>query len=135
MNQAFRPLICFVALAVFASPASDATALTRHKQTHHAKKAHATAGARHQRHAAIKKPKQVAAARPTLAPSSDAPAPVAEAPALSGDLAAVKNAIDLVRQGKAGEATAIEKTIDDPAGQKLVEWFILRHPDANANFS
>jgi soluble lytic murein transglycosylase len=135
MNQAFRPLICFVALAVFASPASDATALTRHKQTHHAKKAHAATGVRHQRHAAHKKPKEIAAARPTSAPSPDAPAAVPEAPALSGDLAAVKNAFELVRKGKAGEATAIEKTIDDPAGQKLVEWFILRHPDAKANFS
>ena len=28
-----------------------------------------------------------------------------------------------------------EKTIGDPAAQKLVEWFILRHPDADANFS
>jgi soluble lytic murein transglycosylase len=115
MNQAFRPLTCFVALAVFASLASDAAALNRHKQSHHARKAHA-------------------AVRPSSAPSPDVPAPVAEAPAFSGDLAAVKNAIDLVRKGKAGEATAIEKTIGDPAGQKLVEWFILRHPDANANF-
>jgi len=41
MNQAFRPLTCFVALAVFASLASDAAALNRHKQSHHARKAHA----------------------------------------------------------------------------------------------
>jgi soluble lytic murein transglycosylase len=41
----------------------------------------------------------------------------------------------LVRKAKSGEATVIKKTIDDPAAQKLVEWFILRHPDAEANFS
>ena len=55
-------------------------------------------------------------------------------PPLSGDLAAVKQAIDLVRKAKTGEATAIEKTIGDPAAQKLVEWLILRHPDAEASF-
>ena len=55
-------------------------------------------------------------------------------PPLSGDLAAVKQAIDLARKAKTGEATAIEKTIGDPAAQKLVEWFILRHPDADARF-
>src|SRR4051812_17053848 len=134
MNQALRPLTCFVALAVFAALAGDATALTRHKQSHHAKKAHTASGGRHQRQAVHKEPEHVASAQPTSVPSPDAPGPVAEAPALSGDLAAVKNAIDLVRHGKSGEATAIEKTIGDPAGQKLVEWFILRHPDASANF-
>jgi soluble lytic murein transglycosylase len=29
----------------------------------------------------------------------------------------------------------VEKTISDPAAQKLVEWFILRHPDADASVS
>src|SRR5258708_31937602 len=28
----------------------------------------------------------------------------------------------------------IEKAIGDPVAQKLVEWLILRHPDAEANF-
>src|SRR6202166_2518813 len=32
------------------------------------------------------------------------------------------------------KATRIQKTIGDPAARKLVEWFILRHPDAEANF-
>ena len=63
-------------------------------------------------------------------PSVDA----ATAAPLSGDLAAVKNAIDLARKARTSEATAIEKTIGDPAAQKLVEWFILRHPDADAMF-
>ncbi len=137
MNQALRPLTCFVALAMLAAFSSDATALTRHKQGQHTKKAHAAA-AKHQRHAAAKKRKpaaHVVAARPKPAPPVDAPPPVAAVPPLSGDLAALKNAIDLARKGKPGEATAIEKTIGDPAGQKLVEWFILRHPDAQASFS
>src|ERR1700682_3307307 len=58
----------------------------------------------------------------------------AAAPPLSGDLAAVRDAIDLARKAKTNEATAIQKTIGDPAARKLVEWFILRHPDAEANF-
>ncbi len=40
-----------------------------------------------------------------------------------------------MRKAKTGEATVIEKTIGDPAAQKLVEWFILRHPDGEANFN
>jgi soluble lytic murein transglycosylase len=58
---------------------------------------------------------------------------VAAAP-LSGDLAAVKQAIDLVRRGKTSEATAIKKSIDDPVAQKVVEWLILRHPSGDAGF-
>ena len=77
----------------------------------------------------------VAVARPEPTPSIDVPPPTAAAASLSTDVAAVKNAINLARKGKSGEATAIRKTIDDPAAQKLVEWFILRHPDGEANFS
>ena len=67
--------------------------------------------------------------------SSDAPPSSAEAFPLSADLAAVKNAIDLARKAKTSEATAVQKAIGDPAARKLVEWFILRHPEVDANFS
>jgi hypothetical protein len=76
-----------------------------------------------------------AAARRKSAKSTDAPAPAAAAVPLSGDLAVVRQAIDLARKGKTGEATAIGKTIGDPAAQRLVEWFILRHPDGEASFN
>ena len=69
-------------------------------------------------------------ARPVAAPSASA-----DASPLSADLAAMKNAIDLARKAKTTEATAIQRMIADPAARKLVEWFILRHPDAEANFS
>jgi soluble lytic murein transglycosylase len=137
MNQRFRPLTCLCALAMLTAFSSDAVAAARHKQTHHAKKAdagHKQAGRKH--HAAHNKGKHAAnaaAARRKSAKSTDAPAPAATAAPLSGDLAAVRQAIDLVRKGKTGEATAIGKTIGDPAAQKLVEWFILRHPDGEAN--
>jgi soluble lytic murein transglycosylase len=58
----------------------------------------------------------------------------ASAPSLTGDLAAIKEAVALARRGKTGEATEIEKGISDPAGRKLAEWFILRHPETSASF-
>jgi soluble lytic murein transglycosylase len=131
MNQRFRPLTCLFALAMLTAFSSDALALTRQKQTHHAKKP--DAGRKH--HAAHKKSKHAATARRKSAESIDASAPAATATPLTGDLAAVRQAIDLVRKSKTGEATAIGKTIGDPAAQKLVEWFILRHPDGEANFN
>jgi len=57
------------------------------------------------------------------------------APALTGDLAAVKKAIDLARDGDTDDATEAIKAIQDPAGQKLAEWFLLRHPQSTARFS
>jgi soluble lytic murein transglycosylase len=137
MNQPFRPLSCFFALAVFAGLSSDALALSRHKEVH-AKKADAPAArTRHPHKTAARKGKHrdVAAARSKSAPPMEAASQPATAAPLTGDLAAVRQAIDLARKAKTGEATAIEKSIADPAARKLVEWFILRHPDADANFS
>ena len=68
--------------------------------------------------------------------AKDAPAPPRRPPPpLTGDLALVKEAIDLARKAKTDEATATRNRIADPAAQKLVEWFILRHPETTANFS
>ncbi len=106
------------------------------KAAQHARKAPEATGARHHKKAKLGKRGDVADAKPTSrksAPSGDREP--AAAPPLSGDLAAVKNAIDLARKAKTNEATAIAKTIGDPAAQKLVEWYMLRHPDSDANFS
>src|SRR5216683_5586379 len=139
MNRRFGPLPCFLTLAMLAAFSGDAIALARHKQIQHARKADAASKAGHHRHSALKKKGRhavhsAAAARRKPAPSIDVPALTAAASPLSGDLAAVKQAIDLVRKAKTGEATVIEKTIGDPAAQRLVEWFILRHPDTEASF-
>jgi len=80
-----------------------------------------------------KAPDKVATTSSEPEAKSDAPAPAT--PALSGDLAAVKAAIDLVRKGKTADATALKKSINDPVAQKLVEWQILRHPAGEANFN
>ena len=136
MNRGFRPLTCF-SIAMFFALSNDAIALARHKQAQHARKADTATAAAHQRKSALRKGKHAvhaAAARRKPARTVDVAPPPAAVPQLSGDLAAVKQAIDLTRKAKTGEATVIEKTIADPAAQKLVEWFILRHPDGEARF-
>src|SRR5947209_3636958 len=129
MNQRFGALTCAVSLAMLAALSNDASAAARHKPIQHAKKSDAADKAGHH---ALKKDKH--AARRKSEPPVKAAESI-EAPALTGDAAAVKNAIDLVRKVKTGDATAIEKTISDPAAQKLVEWYLLRHPEGDANFS
>jgi soluble lytic murein transglycosylase len=137
MTRRLRPLSCFLTLVVFAAWSTNAVARTSHNH-HHGKKSHEATGARHHRNAALKKArhaKHVVAAQLKSTQSSDASTPNTDASGLSGDLAAVKNAIDLARKAKTNEATALQKTIGDPAARKLVEWFILRHPEANANLA
>ena len=56
-------------------------------------------------------------------------------PPLTGDLAVIKKVIDLARDGETEDATEAAKAIEDPAGQKLVEWFILRHSETQAGFA
>src|ERR1700731_2661400 len=104
MNQRFRPLTCFLTLAMLAALSSDATALARYKQTRDSKKAHEATGARHPRNAGLKKRGHVVDVAAPPRKSALAVDAAAESP-LSGDLAAVKNAIDLARRTKTGEAT------------------------------
>ena len=134
MNQRLRPLSCLLTLAVLAAWSTDAVARASHKP-HQAKKPHEASEARHHRKVAHEKAgrKHIVAAERKSTRSSDVAS--ADTPALSGDLAAVRNAIDLARKAKTSEATAIEKAIDDPAARKLVEWFILRHPETTSNFN
>ncbi len=137
MNQRLRPLSCFLTLAVLAVCSTDGAARASHKPQQ-AKKPHEATGVRHHASATLKKAakaRHVASAQRKSTRSRDVPPPAADAAPLSGDLAAVRDAIDLTRRAKTSEATAIEKAISDPAARKLVEWFILRHPEADANFS
>ena len=65
------------------------------------------------------------------------PLPIAR-PALASlppSLAAAKRAIELMRQGKSVEATALETSISDPLAQKLVEWALLRQDDGDIGFN
>ncbi len=62
-------------------------------------------------------------------------APPAAPTAASGpDFGTVKQALELIRRGKSGEATSVEANIHDPAAKKLVEWAILRSDENTAGF-
>jgi soluble lytic murein transglycosylase len=74
------------------------------------------------------------AAREAIIPSVPLPVKRPAAASLPPDVAAVEQAIELVRQRKVGEATALATSIGDPVAQKLVEWALLRHPDSEAGF-
>ena len=143
MNLLFRRLTGLLALTLLAGLPNNAFALARHKSIHHAKKTDGAKtdgakGSHHQRKTARKKdkhPSHEEAKHASPPPSSTPSESEVTAPALTGDPAAVKNALDLLRAGKTGEATAAEATIADPAAKTLVEWLILRHPDSAVGFN
>ena len=142
MNKCLRSLSCFFTVAGLALLSTDAIARASHKpQTHKAheatKKSHAAKEARHHRNAASGKNRhgKHASAQRKAKPSKASPAPKEAIAPLTGDLALVKEAIDLARKAKTEEATDITNRIADPAAQKLVEWYILRHPETTATFS
>ncbi len=101
--------------------------------------------AKAQRHAHAAKPKRSAAARQsekrrtaraaTMPVPRQRPALNAPVAALSPDLAAAKQAIALVRQGRPSEATMLARSIGDPVAQTLVEWALLRHSGSPAGFT
>jgi soluble lytic murein transglycosylase len=132
--------------AIFAIPAHCAAATSQHKQSSGAKHAEAATGAGH-KHGSAKlksakstnvandKPAKRKARKKDRAGVAQVPIlPPKPVPPLTGDLGAVKQALDLVRKGKIGEATVVKNTLDDEAAQRLVEWFILRHSNSDAGF-
>jgi soluble lytic murein transglycosylase len=87
------------------------------------------------------RPSQLARAAPASAPLPVQPAPpaiplpAAESAGISAsDVAAVKQALDLIKRGNTDAATAIERTLQDPVAAKVVEWVVLRS-DANSGMS
>ena len=143
MNQCLRWLPCLLAATLLALFSTDAIARPDHKQQQarkpdKAKKTHEAKEARPHRTAALGKRRHAkhADAKRKSKRAKDTPSrKEAATPPLSGDLALVKEAIDLARKARTDEATATKNRIADPAGQKLVEWFILRHSETTANFN
>jgi soluble lytic murein transglycosylase len=134
MSQRIRSLTCFVAVVLIAAASDRTPAFAGHKH-HHAKKAD-SGSASHKRHSAQRKSRhsaEAARSKPELVVS--APATTPPAISLPPELAGVKQAIELVRKSKIGEATIVKQTIDDLAARKLVEWFALRHPNCESNFA
>jgi soluble lytic murein transglycosylase len=50
------------------------------------------------------------------------------------DLAAVKQAMDLVRKGKNSAASDVMRAVSDPVARKLIDWAVLRAEDDDFNF-
>ena len=63
------------------------------------------------------------------------PDPIPAVTASAADLAAVREAIEHTRRGRAKDATEVEQRIADPLARKLVEWAILRSDENGADFS
>jgi soluble lytic murein transglycosylase len=74
----------------------------------------------------------------SLAPMDAAmarPDPTPPVTASAADLAAVREAIEYTRRGKARDATEVQQRIADPLARKLVEWAILHSDENGADFS
>ena len=53
---------------------------------------------------------------------------------LPPDLAAAKQAIELIRRGEWKDATALAATVEGPVARKIVEWTLLRRSNSAAGF-
>ena len=142
MTQLFGALTYLFTFAIFAIATHCAVAATHHKANVRGKHAETATGAGHKQASA--KPKGAKSAHVT----NDKPgkrkarkngrADVARfqsrrpnRPRRRPEISAPSNrALEFVRKGKIGEATGVKNMLDDEAAQKLIEWFILRHPES-----
>src|SRR5499433_256643 len=136
--------VWLVALAVVTLSTTGAVTASSHKhapaQVKKAAKAEHHKGrvAREARgHPASKAKRNAAAQRSEDEKKQAVPLPTsrpaaADRAALPPDLAATKQAIELVRQGKPGEATTLAASTGNPVAQKIVEWALLRRRDSEA---
>jgi hypothetical protein len=112
------------------------TSRLQHIPAHRSKAAEArhhkhTSTQRAERHARVRHGERHRAAH-AIVPST--PLPIERPATLPPDLTAVKQAIELVRQRKPREATALAASIGDQLMQKLVEWALLRQPESEVGF-
>jgi soluble lytic murein transglycosylase-like protein len=135
-------LIWLVVLAVATLATDDALPAQHHHAATHRKhvKVHRSKMAKVQhhkhaskpngkRHARVRQSRQHHLALTTLPLPGERPLG-----SLTPDLAAVKQAIELVREGKLREATKLATSIGDPAARKLAEWTLLRNSEGEAGF-
>ena len=147
-------LIYFLASAIIALTGSDAFSNPGHKPvaSHPSKAAkaedhkhragtdashrHQTAKADNHKHQSLTEAKHAerAPGPRLLLPRDPTSASDLTAPQLPPDLAAVKQAIQLLKNHKFSEAAALAASIDDPVAQKLVEWAYLRDSESPAGF-
>ena len=140
-----RAMVWLLASAVVAFGTDEAwpAAHRHHVPTHlkhikHASVRSKAAEARHHKYGS-KHPKRYARLRQSkrhhvaraIVPSVSPPSDRASS-SLSPDLAALRQALELVRQHKLREATVLATTISDRVAQKLVEWELLHHAENEA---
>jgi soluble lytic murein transglycosylase len=70
---------------------------------------------------------------PPVLPRQSIAAPVTTTTS-ANDIAAVRQAVELIRKGQISALAEIKQTISDPAAVKLVDWCYLRSPYSNAGF-
>jgi soluble lytic murein transglycosylase len=129
-----RVVVWLLASAMAALGSADASSTPGHKDVPpHRSKA---AKAEHHKHGSASEAKRSERAVGQRIPiPSDQPTAgnLTSAPRLSRDLAATKQAIELVHQRKFSDATRLAASISDPVAQKLVEWALLQ-TDSTAGF-
>lgn len=137
MKRQLLPLIGLLTSVLLVPLSGEALAAAKKshasKQTHSAKKSDSSAHKQKTAHKGGKK-SRIAERDKAKLPPKDTSRP-SDAPPLTGDLALVRDAIDLARKGKTADATAIEAKLADTTAQKLVEWLILRQSDAEVSYS
>jgi soluble lytic murein transglycosylase len=125
-----RTLVYLIASAIVALAGGDAFSAPRHKQVI-AQRGKASK-AEHHKKRPVAEAKQVERApgpRTILATDTVGTSPP---PQLSPDLAAVKQALQLVQQHKLSDAMKLAAS--DPAARKLIAWVALRDPNNAAGF-
>jgi soluble lytic murein transglycosylase len=131
-----RAAIWLLALAIAALGTAVAAQSHKHGRTQLSKAAEAKlhkggSASKTKRSAAARRSERKSATHAIPLPN-DRPAAANTAVALPPDLAATKQAIELVRQRKLNEATALASSIGNPLAQKIVEWALLRRSDTEA---
>src|SRR5262245_15761197 len=116
-----RALVWLLACALAVLGAADAFGARQKPVSPHKKKTVAA-----KPHKVAAKPHKHVIKQPAAGDSAAAPLPP--------DLVAARQALELVRQGKTKDATALAASIGDPAAAKLVEWALLRRLDSHAGF-
>ncbi|MFG1417091.1 lytic transglycosylase domain-containing protein [Xanthobacter sp. V0B-10] len=82
-------------------------------------------------------PKSTASAKPAPAAKSAslaAPARVAPVSLPSGEMSTLRSAVSAARNGRAAEAMAAARQLDDPVARKLVTWLVIRHAPNDLGF-
>jgi soluble lytic murein transglycosylase len=126
-----------IAMAVVTLAGSEAVPAAQHNDIS-AHRSSVTQTRLHQRGATSDRKRSQAARRDrrNSAAHVGVPLPIARPAvlALPPDLAAMNEALELVRQGEPGEASKLALSIGDPVARKIVEWARLRQSDDEAGF-